>query len=351
MASLKKLAYQGAIWTVAGHGMNQVLRFGSNLILTRLLVPEYYGLMAVVNTLRMGIELFSDVGITQSIVNNRLGDEPSFRDTAWTIQVIRGFLLWVVLLLITVPVANIYDDKRLLWLVPVMGFSSVIDGFSSTAIQTFQRRLDLAKLTQFDLIVLVLAILTMVTWAWISPSVWALAIGVIAAAVYRTVGSHFLIPRYRNRFAWNQEALKEIISFGKLMFVATALMFMGEQADRLILGKLFTFETLGIYSIAYTLANVPKETLKKLSHRVIFPAIANQADIPRSTLRAKILRQRRIVILGFGVVIAALVTVWDLIIGTLYDNRYSEATWMMPILCCGIWFSLLFYTISPALLA
>ncbi len=351
MTSLKKLAYRGAIWTIAGHGANQILRFGSNLILTRLLIPEYYGLMALVNTLRMGIELFSDIGITQSIVNNRLGDEPSFRNTAWTLQVIRGFLLWFGLLLITVPVANIYDDKRLLWLIPVMGFSSVIDGFSSTSIYSLQRRIDLGKLTRFDLIVQSLTILTMITWAFLSPTVWALAVGAIAGPLARTIGSHFLIAGYKNRFNWNSDALREMISFGKLMFVATALMFMGEQADRLILGKLFTFETLGVYSIAYTLASIPRETIKKLSHRVIFPAISNQADIPRLSLRAKILRQRRKVIFGFAVCIAGLVTFGDLIIGILYDNRYSDATWMMPILCCGIWFSLLFYSISPALLA
>lgn len=351
MTSLKKLAYRGAIWTIAGYGTTQVMRFGNNLILTRILVPEYYGLMAVVNTLRMGMELFSDVGIPQSIVNNKLGEEPNFRNTAWTIQVIRGFILWFILLLITIPAANIYDDSRLLWLIPFMGFSSVIDGFSSTSIYTLQRRLDLGKLTQFDLIVLLLTILTMITWASFSPSIWALAIGVIAGAVYRSIGSHYLIPGYKNRFAWNRDALREIISFGRLMFVATALMFMAEQSDRLILGKLFTFKTLGVYTIAYTLANIPRETIKKLSYRVIFPAISNQAEIPRSILREKILRQRRIIIFGFAVCIATLVTVGDLIIGTLYDKRYSEATWMMPILCCGIWFSLLFYTISPALLA
>lgn len=351
MTSLKKLAYRGAIWTIVGIGISQCIRLGGNLILTRLLIPEYYGLMVVANTLRTGIELFSDIGIAQSIVNNELGDEPSFRNTAWTIQIIRGFILCFVLLLITVPAANIYDDSRLLWLIPIMGFYSVIDGFSSTSLYTFQRRLDIGKLTQFDIIIQLLTMVTMITWAWFSPSLWALAIGAIAAGVYKAITSHCLIPGYKNSFAWNQHALREIISFGKFIFVATALMFAAEQADRLILGKLFTFENLGVYTIAYTLASVPRTIIKRLSYRVIFPTISNQADIPRSTLRTKILRQRRIIILGFAVAIAALVTVGDLIIATLYDNRYFEATWMMPILCCGIWFNVLFSTISPALLA
>ncbi len=351
MTSVKKRAIKGAIWTFAGYGTSQVLRFGSNLILTRLLVPEYFGLMAVVNTLRMGIELFSDIGISPSIINNKDGDEPAFRNTAWTLQVIRGVVLWLFCLLISVPAANFYDDSRLLWLIPVVGLYSLIDGFSSTAIFTCQRRLDLARFTIFDLSVQILSTATVIIWAWFHPSILALAMGVVIAAIYRMVGSRWLIPGYKNSFLWDKTALKEIVSFGKWMFISSALMFASEQSDRLILGKLLSFQTLGVYTVAYTLANIPKEVIKKLSYRVIFPAISSQVDLPRSSLRDKILRQRKLIMMGSAVGLAALTTVGDLIIGTLYDNRYAEATWMMPILCCGIWFSLLFYTISPALLA
>lgn len=351
MASVKKRAVLGAIWTIGGFGASQILRFGSNLVLTRLLVPEFFGLMAIVNVLRMGIELFSDVGISPSIINNKKGDEPDFRNTAWSIQLIRGITLWLFTLIVTQPIANFYQDERLLWLIPMVGFSSVIDGFSSTNIYTCQRRLDLARLTVFDFIVQILSVATFVLLAWLSPTIWSLALGSLAGALYRTIGSHWLIPEVTNRFAWNRDAVRDILSFGKWMFVSSALIFMAEQSDRLILGKLLSFKILGVYTIAYTLANIPKEVIKKLSYRVIFPAISSQVDLPRSSLRAKIVRQRGLMLMGFAIGLAALITVGDLIIGTLYDNRYAQATWMMPILCCGIWFSLLFYTISPALLA
>ena len=351
MASVKKLAVLGAVWTIIGFGASQILRFGSNLVLTRLLVPEFFGLMAIVNVLRMGIELFSDIGISPSIINNKKGDEPAFRNTAWTIQLIRGMIIWLFALLVTQPIANFYQDERLLWLIPIVGFSSVVDGFSSTNIYTCQRRLDLARFTVFDFIVQTLSVATYILLAWLSPTIWSLALGTLAGALYRTIGSHWLIPDVTNRFAWNRDAVRDILSFGKWMFVSSALIFMAEQSDRLILGKLLNFETLGVYTIAYTLANIPKEIIKKLSYRVIFPAISSQVDLPRSSLRAKIVRQRGLMLMGFAVGLAALITVGDLIIGTLYDSRYTEATWMMPILCCGIWFSLLFYTASPALLA
>jgi O-antigen/teichoic acid export membrane protein len=351
MTTLKKLAIRGAIWTIAGYGTNQLLRFGSNLILTRLLVPEYFGVMAVVNTLRIGIELFSDLGITQSIVNNKRGDEPAFLNTAWTIQVIRGCVLWLFCLLITLPAANLYNDHRLLWLIPIVGLSTIFDGFSSTSIHSLYRRMELGKITLFQLILQVLGLFTLIVWCWFSPSILALGVGVVLGAIYRTVGSFWLIPGYTNRFAWERDAVNEIMSFGRWMFLATSVTFLNEQADRLILAKLLSFQLLGVYTIAYTLAGIPREIIKHLSYRVIFPTISNLLDLPRSSLRAKIIRQRRLILMGFAILIAVLVTVGDLVIAVLYDKRYVEATWMMPILSCGIWFSVLFYTTSPALLA
>lgn len=347
----KKLAVRSAVWTVFGYGTGQALRFGSNLILTRLLVPEYFGLMTVVNTLRIGIELFSDIGILQSIVNNKRGDEPVFLNTAWTLQTIRGVILWLFLLIVTFPIATFYHDQNLLWLIPITGISSILDGFCSTSVYSLHRRLQLGKLIRFDLIVQVLTLATLIIWSLLSPGLNALAFGVIAGSIYKMVGSHWLIRGYSNRFAWDRDAVTDILTFAKWLFVASAVMFLNDQADRLILAKLLSFRLLGVYAIAYTLAGIPREVVKQLGYKVIFPAIANHKDLPRSSLRNKILRQRRIMLFGFAILLTFLVTFGDLVIATLYDQRYAEATWMMPILSCGVWFSVLFYTISPALMA
>jgi O-antigen/teichoic acid export membrane protein len=349
--SVKKKAIRGAAWTIIGYGINQILRFGSNLILTRLLVPEYFGLMAIVNTLLMGIELFSDVGIGQSIIQNKHGEETEFLNTAWTLQIYRGFLVWLLCLAITFPAASIYKEPRLLWILPIMGFTSIILGFASTAPALLNRKMDLGKLTIFDVIVQLLSLVTLVGLAFYFRNIYALVIGGLAGASIRAIGSHFLLPGKPNRFAWNRASLNEMVSFGRWIFIATALMFVAEQADRLILGKLFSLQMLGVYSIAATLANMPREVIKHLSYRVIFPTISHQVDLPRATLRAKIIRQRGLIIIGFALGLAALVSVGDLLIARLYDQRYVEAIWMMPILCSGIWFSVLFYTTSPALLA
>ena len=352
MTSIKKLAYRGALWTTLGYGASQILRFVNNIILAWLLGPEYFGLMAVVNILLIGLELFSDIGIGQNIIRSKRGDEVDFLNTAWTVQAIRGFILWFICLAITIPAATYYEDERLLYLLPFVGLSSIFTGFSSTSIHTLNRQMSLEKLTIFELITQLFSITVMLTLAYYNRnSVWSLAIGGVCLHASRMLLSHKLVPGYHNRFAWNKSAFKEIFSFGRWVFFATALMFLAEQADRLILGKLLSFKMLGVYSIAYTLASMPREVIKRLSYKVIFPAISNHIDLPRATLRNKILYQRKKILIAFALTLAGLVTVGDLVIGFLYSEEYIQATWMMPILCAGIWFSVLFYTTSPALLA
>src|SRR5664280_1625218 len=73
--------------TAVGYAANQLLRFGGNLVLTRLLFPEAFGVMAIMQAVVLGVTMLSDVGITQSIVLHQRGAEPGFVNTAWTIQI------------------------------------------------------------------------------------------------------------------------------------------------------------------------------------------------------------------------------------------------------------------------
>jgi O-antigen/teichoic acid export membrane protein len=359
--SLKQAAIRGAFWTIVGYGGRQSLRLGSNLILTRLLVPKFFGLMALVNTIKIGIELFSDYGITQSIINNKRGDDPVFLDTAWSLKIIRGFQIWAISFLLAYPIAQFYKAQDpngdLLLLLPLIGFTAVLDGFASTLLLSWERHIEVKKLMIYELITTGLMLFALVLLCWLHPSVWSLVFGnVVGSAIYM-ICSHLVDPNYRNRFRLDREVLKEIHNFGKWIAIASAIMFMADQADRFILAKLLSFEKLGVYTIAYTLASIPRDVIRELSGKVIFPAISKQLDLPRSHLRHKIVKQRWLLLLGSAVLLAALITCGDWIVMLLYQGRnkhweqYQHATWMMPILCSGIWFSILFYTTSPALIA
>ena len=119
----------GAIWTVGGFGASQAVRVATNIILTRLLAPELFGLMVIVNTLRTGVELFSDIGISQNIVYSHRADDPSFYNTAWTLRIIRSVGMFFMLVIIAIPTARFYDFPTLAYILPFTGMALLILGF------------------------------------------------------------------------------------------------------------------------------------------------------------------------------------------------------------------------------
>lgn len=336
-ATLKQQAIRGTAWTIIGYGFSQILRFGSNLILTRLLAPELFGLMALVNVFIAGLSLFSDIGIRPSIIQNKRGDDPVFLNTAWTIQVIRGFCLWFCCLLIALPVARFYEEPRLLWLIPLVGFNTIVVGFSSTSLATLNRHMAVGKITIFELGTQIISLFILVIWAYFSPTIWALVGSNFFSILIRVLWSHRLNPQEPNRFAWNKKVIQEITSFGRWIFVSTAMTFLASQADRLILGKLLTLEILGVYGVAFALSEIPRQIVKKVGVSIIFPIISRQADLPRQQLRAKIKKQRWRLLLGLALIVAGIVGWGDLLILKLYDQRYSEAAWMLTLLGLGVW--------------
>jgi O-antigen/teichoic acid export membrane protein len=348
--SLRARTIKGTVWTTAGYGTAQVIRLGVNLILTRLLVPQMFGLMTLVNIFIQGLQGFSDVGIGPAIIQSKRGDDPAFLNTAWTIQVLRGFALGAISAAIAWPVAKLYGEPQLVSLLPAAGLAAVIAGFNSTALFTLNRHLDVFKLTMQSLVGQVAGAVVMVVLAKIYPSVWALLAGNLAAAVAVLVLSHFLLPGTRNRFQWDRSAYAEMISFGRWIFVSTVLTFLALQADRLIFGKLISLTDLGVYGVAAMMAALPTQALLKLGGVVVFPAYS-RAKAGGSNFQDVFDRVRLPLLAGAALVTTALVAGGQQLIEFLYDPRYHRAGWMLQLLAVSGWFQVMQVTNGSALLA
>jgi len=334
---LKARAVRGSAWTIGGFGTSQVLRLGSNLVLTRLLFPEAFGLMALVQVFMQGLNMFSDVGIRPSIIQNERGDDPDFLNTAWTIQAVRGVVLWLIACLGAYPFAHFYGEPMLMWLIPVAGLTAVIAGFNSTALATAGRHLTIGRLTSLEFVTQIISIIVMITCALIWRSVWALVIGGLAGSAFKMLLSHAWLATFRNRLHWDRATVRELVRFGKWIFVSTAVTFVASQADRLLLGRLMSMEFLGIYSIATMLALMPRKLVERLAASVLFPALAAHARQDHRRLQSKVLEARRVVLPPAMVMILAVILLGPTFFESLYDPRYHEAGWMAQLFSISTW--------------
>ncbi|MEN8140592.1 MAG: oligosaccharide flippase family protein [Thermodesulfobacteriota bacterium] len=338
------------VWVVGGYGLAQVLRLGGNLILTRLLVPEFFGIMAIAHVFMVGLTLFSDIGLGPGVIRSSRSGDRAFLNSAWTLQIIRGLVLYLFSAAIAFPVAQFYEMPILAKVMPVLGLVLLIEGFLSTSIFSLNKEVKLGRITTMEVGAQFLGLLVMVVTAYLYRSVWALVAGGLVVALVKAVWSHFLNSE-RNRIGLEREAVKELFSFGKWVFVATAMMFLATQADRFLLGKLFPLSLFGIYNIAVIFAELPKQVLTKLSNRVIFPLMAQFSELPREEFRNGILAKRLQLLLPLALLVAVFAGFGDLIINQLYDERYHQAGWMLPLLALGMWPFILSASIDRCLYA
>ena len=329
----------GAFWTLAGYGVRQILRFANNLILTRLLFPQLFGLMALINLFILGLNLFSDIGINPAIIQNERGEEPAFLRTAWTIQVARGGLLWVASALIAVPVARFYGEPILAYALPVAGLTALFAGFNSTKMALANRRLNMQGLVLVELSAYVIGLIVMIVWAYLSPTIWAPVAGGLVTAALEMLFGHRFLPGKADRFAWDQTAAAEIFRFGRWIFISTALTFLANQSDRLIIGRLVSVQFLGIYTVAFALASMVDQAIKQLGYRVLFPSYAQVGrDTPKKLYRFVRRSRSGLILLAF-VIGTALSFFSEPIVQFLYDDRYAAAGWMLGLLALGTLFS------------
>ncbi|TVR45205.1 MAG: polysaccharide biosynthesis protein [Rhodobacteraceae bacterium] len=313
------------VWTVGGHVGTETIRLLGNLVLTRLLFPEAFGLMALITAVMIGLRLFSDIGIAPAIQQSPRGDDPDFLNTAWTIQIMRGVLLWLSACALAIPMAALYGTPELMQLLPVAALALLVGGFRPTRFETASRHMRMARVTVINLSAQALGLGVMVLLAVLTRSVWALAIGMVITEALRVLALHIFMPGHVDQLRIDRSAARELIRFGKWIFLSTACAFAISQGDRLILGYYLTLEILGIFSIGYFIGSFPRVLGMTVLERLMIPIYR---DRPPARSRENFLALRRLrdmFTAGLMAIVLVLALVGPWLVSVLYDARYVMA--------------------------
>ena len=325
-------------WQIAGQFGTQGFRLATNLVLTRLLVPEAFGLMGMVQVFIISLQMISDVGLLGSVVHHPRGDSPRFLNTAWTVQVVRGLLLWVIICLGAYPFALVYEMPELVWLLPLTGLDAVFRSFASTSLLTCRRDIQPQRFILVTFGSQVAGAIVMIILAAITHSVLALAVGWVVSSIAYAWLSFLGTGVLRNRFEWDAEAGRSILQFGRWTAGSSTLTIMQLQGDRMVLGKLFSTGQLGIYTIGANLALPPLSLFQQICGQIALPTYAKVRDLPVAVARSKIRRLRLGVVLSLWSILALVVVLAQPLVDLCYPPEFREAGWYCSLVALGVMF-------------
>lgn len=346
-ASLRETIIRASIWIVSGHFASQIIRFGSNLIMTRLLVPEMFGVMAVANILILGLQLCSYFGIQHNIIRSHRGDEPLFLNTAWTFQIVRGFVIFLLAIFLATGlyIANLfglvsessaYHNATLPGILAALSFTALISGFESTNLASANRDMRLGRKTMLELIAQVVGLVAMIAWALVDKTIWALVVGTILSSGVKTILSHWFIKGQTNHLMWDRAIIFELFSFGKWILLTTILGYFVSNGNQLVLAGLVKADVLGIYTIALFMISALQQLLSTLATNAALPAFGKVVRERKEDLRAIYYKFRLPTDLGILFISGILFFAGHLIIDFLYDHRYESAGHMLEILAISL---------------
>lgn len=261
---------RGAGWVVAWRMMTRALGVLSTLALVRLLAPSDFGLIALASSFSVSIEAFSWIGIEEGVIRHK-APTPALMDTAFTLSVLRGALIFLIIAAVSVPAARFFGDPRLASVLIALGATVLIENFINVGTIEFRREFDFQREFQLYLLPRLLSIVIAVGSAFLLHTYWALIAGIVSNQVLRVVFSYLMHP-YRPRFRlteWRQMAGYSV--WNSLIAGAGALR---DRVDTMMVGRALSPAAVGFYALGYEIAGLPVTELIAPLTRAAFAGFA-----------------------------------------------------------------------------
>jgi len=300
------------------------------VILGRLLGPRDFGLLGI-GLLTMAIlNELTETGFKSALIQ-----KPSITDdhlnAAWTVGIVRGILLYVVLYISAPLVAMFFQKSEATTLIRVIGIMMILNTFSNMRLVVFQKELQFHKVFIYQIGGLIVDLGLSVYLAVLYKNVWALVWGKLAGETFRVILSYILAAK-RPRFCTDVGKLRELWTFGKWIFGTSILKFFIMNGDDFLVGRMLGVKALGLYRYAYRISNLVATDIGDVISKVSFPAYSKLQDT-REKLRGGYIKSTLLVSAISYPITGGIIVLGTELVQVILGGKWTEMVPTMQILC------------------
>jgi len=274
--TLPQKMVQGGAFISSLKIIRKVLSLIRLVVIGRILAPSDFGLMGIALLTMSALETFSTTGFSHALIQKKENTH-NYLDAAWTVLIIRGFIIFIMLYLAAPYVAVFFHSPAVRPIIQVLGFTTFIHAFSNIGVVFFQKELEFNKVFISRFVGISTNFIVAILAALMLRSVWALVLGLFAENVVNLIVSYLIHP-YRPNFSKDFGKAKELFGFGRWVLGSNMLIFIGEHIDDIFVGRVLSAMALGFYQMAYRISNMLETEITQVISSVAFPAYAKIQD-------------------------------------------------------------------------
>jgi len=297
------------------------LRFIRNMVLARLLVPGEFGKLAIIMAASMAFEAFFEVGIKQSVIQNKRGAEEPYLNAAWWIQLVRGVVLFTVAMFISPSVSRLYGNPDLLPLMRVSFLAILFRGLVSPRAYVLEKEYRFGTAVILRQGSSILATFVTIGLALLWQNAWVLVIGFVAEFCLLCILSYIIVP-FCPSLHIDRSCFSQLIQFARGMFGLPILTLIAFQTDVFVLGRIVNDEQLGMYFLALSFAQLPIMLFSRMVSPVLLPVFSLKQDDSDSLRQAGLYLTKLVAIFGLQVIAFVMISAED-ILSLAYGRKYA----------------------------
>ena len=277
-ADFKGRTARGAFASIAGQGINFVLRMGSMMVLARLLSPRDFGLVGMATAITGFLILFQDAGLSAAAIQSASISKEQTSILFW-INLGIGLFLFLLCASTAPFLAAFFKEPRVQGLTVAVACGFLFNGAAAQHRALLSRSMRITALVISDTCATALSITLGISMAAAGFGYWSLAAMAVCPSFVGLIFS-WSLARWIPGLPRRGTGVTAMLRYGSLLMADTVVMYIAFNADKVLLGRFWGAQALGFYGRAYTLVNIPTQNLSSAMGGVAFPALSRLQDSP-----------------------------------------------------------------------
>jgi O-antigen/teichoic acid export membrane protein len=270
--SLRTQVLSGLVWTFGQQFGNQFVGFIVSLTLARLLLPEEFGLIAMITFFIAIGQVLVDSGLTDSLIRTKEPDNADY-STVFYFNLAISILMYLVVYFSAPYIAAFYNEKILTGITRLYALTFIINAFSTVQLTRLTKLMRFKSQALISIPATITGGIVGISLAYFGFGVWSLVWSQIMASSVSSVQVWFY-SKWVPDFAFSPNKFKQHFKFGYQLGISGMLNKTFNNIYMLIIGKFFSAAQLGFYTRAETMKQFPVNNLSHVLNKVSFPLFA-----------------------------------------------------------------------------
>jgi len=328
--NLKRKAVTGVKWAFVGSLAERAIRFGTMVVLARLLMPAEFGLFVLGLALAGALSYIKSLGFDAALIHRDDAFDPRVSNTAFVMLSLAGLVLFGAFYLASPLIAGLMNQPEATPILRVLGISVPISSVCRVSQSLTEKKLRFKHIALAEIVGRIAFSTLAIVMALLGWGVWSLVSGYLVRITLKGA-IVWIASGWTPGLQFDRRVAGEMLGYGKFIVGSSLLRYLQSNLDKIVIGRWAGPAAVGLYALGFNIANIVNVQMVRPLRQVLFPTYSRIQNDLGAMKRAFLKSIKYVFLVGAPVCVGLLILAPE-VITVVYGPRWAAAATAMQIL-------------------